>query len=216
MTPNHADTTRRDEPASSAGALSDLIGAGVRLLFVGVNPGLAAVAKQVPFAGRGNRFYRALHLAGITDHVIETAAGLDPADREHLLACGIGITSLVARATASAEEVETTELLAGATALRETVARVQPRVVAILGITSYRVAFQQHSAGLGRQPNDLAGAQLWVVPNPSGRNARASVTSLAAAYREVAVAAGLFGSCNPGMSRPWLSCGSGPSVGAFG
>ena len=176
----------------SAGAsLPDLLGPDVRLLFVGINPGLTAVATQIPFAGRGNRFYGALHLAGIIDHAIEAAAGIDHADIERLLARGIGITSLVARPTASADKLEIAELVCGATSLGRLVAQTRPRVVAILGITAYRLAFQERSARVGRQPRDLAGAQLWVVPNPSGRNVRASLTSLATAYREVAVAAGL-------------------------
>ena len=181
----------RDAAPFSDGPLPDLLGPNVRLLFVGVNPGLTAVATRAPFAGRGNRFYRALHLAGIIDHAIEPSGGLDRADREHLLAIGIGITSLVARPTASAVELRTAELVAGAASLSRLVARVKPRVVAILGITAYRVAFGRRDARVGLQPSDLGGAQLWVVPNPSGRNAHSSVTSLATAYREAAVAAGL-------------------------
>lgn len=176
----------------SAGAsLPDLLGPDVRLLFVGINPGQTAVTTRIPFAGRGNRFYRALHLAGIIDHAIETSAGIDHADVERLLARGIGITSLVARATASADKLEIAELVSGATSLGRLVAQTRPRVVVILGITAYRLAFQDRSARVGRQPRDLAGAQLWVAPNPSGRNVRASLTSLATAYREVAAAAGL-------------------------
>jgi TDG/mug DNA glycosylase family protein len=185
-------------PSSFEGTVPDVLGPNVRLLFVGVNPGRTAVATQAPFAGRGNRFYVALHLAGITDHVIETSGGLDRADRDHLLTIGIGITSLVARATASAVELGAAELVAGAESLSRRVAQLKPRVVAILGITAYRVAFGQRGARVGRQPRDVGGAQLWVVPNPSGRNARASMGSLAVAYREVAVAAGLAVSCASG------------------
>jgi hypothetical protein len=112
-------------------------------------------------------------------------------DRAYLLDRGIGITSLVARATASADELGPAELIEGARALAERVRRFRPRVVAILGVTAYRTAFASPRASLGRQPADLADSQLWVVPNPSGRNAHASLDALAAAYREVALAAGV-------------------------
>ena len=171
--------------------LPDLIDGGVRLLFVGINPGLRSVAVQGHFAPRGNRFYPALLRAGITDHLIDASAGLVAADRAHLLDRGIGVTSLVARATASADELGPGELAEGARALAGRVRRFGPRVVAILGITAYRTAFGFPRAVLGRQPADLAGSQLWVVPNPSGRNAHASLDVLAAAYREVALAAGV-------------------------
>jgi TDG/mug DNA glycosylase family protein len=164
----------RAELKSFTGAtLPDLIDGGVRLLFVGINPGLRSVAVQGHFAPRGNRFYPALLRAGITDHLIDASDGLSASDRAYLLGRGIGITSLVARATA------------------EQVARFRPRLVAILGVTAYRTAFGARRAVLGRQPGDLAGAQVWVAPNPSGRNAHASRDALAAAYREVAVAAGI-------------------------
>ena len=187
----------RAELKSFTGAtLPDLIGEGVRLLFAGINPGLRSVAVQGHFAPRGNRFYPALLRAGITGHLIDASAGLTDADRAHLLDRGVGITSLVARATASADELGPAELTEGARALRETVRRFRPRVVAILGVTAYRTAFGMPGATLGRQPQDLEGAQLWVVPNPSGRNAHASLDALAAAYREAALVALAAG--NPG------------------
>jgi TDG/mug DNA glycosylase family protein len=199
---NHAVATgvsfTRAELKSFTGAtLPDLIGepdpagGGVRLLFVGINPGLRSVAVQGHFAPRGNRFYPALLRAGITNHLIDASAGLSTADRAHLLAQGIGITGLVARATGSAGELGRDELMEGARTLTERVGRFLPRVVALLGVTAYRTAFGVPQAVLGRQPADLAGAQLWVVPNPSGRNAHASLDALAAAYREAALAAGV-------------------------
>jgi len=182
----------RAELRSFTGAtLPDLISDGVRLLFAGINPGLRSVAVQGHFAPRGNRFYPALLRAGITDHLVDASAGLADADRAYLLGRGIGITSLVARATASADELGPAELTAGTKRLTSTVQKFRPRVVAILGITAYRTAFARPRATTGRQPEDLAGAQLWVVPNPSGRNAHAPLDTLAAAYREVALAAGL-------------------------
>lgn len=182
----------RAELKSFTGAtLPDLISGDVRLLFTGINPGLRSVAVQGHFAPRGNRFYPALLRAGITDHLIDASAGLGPADRACLLDRGIGITSLVARATASADELGPAELIEGTKRLTTTVSRFRPRVVAMLGVTAYRTAFGRPGATLGRQPDDLEGAQLWVVPNPSGRNAHASLDALAAAYREAAVAAGI-------------------------
>src|SRR5271155_2029909 len=104
----------RPELKSFAGAtLPDLIADGVRLLFAGINPGLRSVAVQGHFAPRGNRFYPALLRAGITDHLIDASAGLSADDRAYLLDRGIGITSLVARATASADELGPTELVEG-------------------------------------------------------------------------------------------------------
>jgi double-stranded uracil-DNA glycosylase len=182
----------RAELRSFTGAtLPDLISDGVRLLFAGINPGLRSVAVQGHFAPRGNRFYPALLRAGITGHLVDASAGLADADRAYLLGRGIGITSLVARATASADELGPAELTEGTKRLTSTVQKFRPRVVAILGITAYRTAFARPRATTGRQPEDLAGAQLWVVPNPSGRNAHAPLDTLAAAYREVALAAGI-------------------------
>ena len=183
--------TRAELKAFTGATLPDLIADGVRLLFVGINPGLRSVAVQGHFAPRGNRFYPALLRAGITGYLIDASAGLAPADRDYLLRRGVGITSLVKRATASADELGPAELAEGARALGTTIFRFRPRAVAILGVTAYRTAFGAPRAALGRQPEDLHGSQLWVVPNPSGRNAHASLDTLAAAYREVALAAGL-------------------------
>ena len=183
--------TRAELKAFTGATLPDLIADGVRLLFTGINPGLRSVAVQGHFAPRGNRFYPALLRAGITDHLIDASAGMSAADRAYLLDLGVGITSLVARATASADELGPAELIEGARALAERVRRFRPHAVAILGVTAYRTAFASPRASLGRQPADLGGSQLWVVPNPSGRNAHASLDALAAAYREVALAAGV-------------------------
>ena len=172
--------------------LPDLLGPSTKLLFVGINPGLLTVAMQAHFGRRGNRFYPALHAAGIVDHVIDASEGFRPEDQQLLLTRGIGITNLVPVATARADELTREELTAGAITLTETVARVKPRVVAMLGITAYRTAFARPKAAVGRQPEQLARAELWVVPNPSGLNAHSSLTDLAAAYREAAVAAGVL------------------------
>ena len=188
--------TRAELKSFTGATLPDLIADGVRLLFVGINPGLRSVAVQGHFAPRGNRFYPALLRAGITDHLIDASAGLTARDRDYLLGRGVGITSLVTRATASAAELGPAELAEGARNLAGKVRRFRPRVVAILGVTAYRTAFAAPRAVLGRQPDepdkpDLNGAQVWVVPNPSGRNAHAPLGTLAGAYREVALAAGV-------------------------
>jgi TDG/mug DNA glycosylase family protein len=183
----------RDELKGFTGkTLPDLISDQVRLLFVGINPGLRTVAVQAHFAPRGNRFWPALFRAGITDHLIDASSGFTPADREYLLGRGIGITSLVDRATAGADELTVDELVKGGQKLDTMVQQYSPRVVAVLGITAYRDAFGDRHAGLGKQVSPYPATELWVVPNPSGRNAHATVSGLAAAYGEIARAAGIL------------------------
>ena len=169
----------------------DLVGPHPRLVFVGINPGLWTAATQTHFAHPGNRFYPALHRAGITDRELDRVDGLDPADRAHLVDRGVAITNLVARATARAAELSPKELRVGGRALVERVERWRPRVVAVAGVTAYRDAFRCPKAVTGLQPERLGGAALWVVPNPSGLNAHETVDSLAAWYREVGEAAGI-------------------------
>ncbi|GGH49832.1 mismatch-specific DNA-glycosylase [Microbacterium album] len=170
----------------------DLIGPGLRLLFVGINPGLWTAATGTHFARPGNRFYPALAAAGIIGHAPRTAEGISGEDREMLLSAGIGISNLVHRATARADELSRAELRAGAARLAADVARWRPPVVAIVGISAYRLGFDRPRARTGLQPESLSGAQLWVVPNPSGLNAHDTVDSLAKAYAEPARAAGLL------------------------
>jgi double-stranded uracil-DNA glycosylase len=162
-----------------------------RLVFVGINPGLWTAATRTHFAHPGNRFYPALHRAGLTERELDRVAGLSEEDRRHLTGRGIAITNVVARATARASELTRQELREGGAALEERLERWRPAVVAIAGITAYRTAFGRSKAVLGRQPDPLAGAELWVVPNPSGLNAHETIDSLAEHYRQVAVAAGL-------------------------
>lgn len=172
-------------------SLPDLLGDHTRLLFVGINPGLRAVAVQAHFGGGSNRFYPALYRAGIVDRRIDASAGFLPEDLAHLRERGLGITSLVAGASARADELTAEQLVAGAEALSERVERIAPAVVAVLGITAYRTAFARPQATVGRQPGPLGGAPVWVVPNPSGLNRHASLDDLANAYGEVAIAAGI-------------------------
>lgn len=171
----------------------DLIGPGLQLLFVGINPGLWTAATETHFAHPGNRFYPALFQAGIITAEVDRSTGFTDADRHHLIGRGIGITNVVRRATAKASELSTAELRAGGEALRAFVREHQPKVVAIAGVTAYRAAFDDRKAVPGRQPEPLEGAELWVVPNPSGLNAHETIDTLAEAYAEPARAAGIIG-----------------------
>lgn len=184
--------TRAELEAFRNATVPDLIGPGLKLLFVGINPGLWTAATATHFAHPGNRFYPALRLARVIERDIDRGAGMGDDDRRHLVERGIGITNVVARATARASELSADELRAGGERLREFVRRHQPRVVALAGITAYRAAFGVPKATLGRQPEPFEGAELWIVPNPSGLNAHETIQSLAAAYRAPAVAAGVI------------------------
>lgn len=174
-------------------AIDDILpvpGAGLRLLIVGINPGLWTAAVNAPFAHPGNRFWPSLARAGLTDHVVDAAAGLSDADAQQLLRRGIGLTNLVGRATARADQLSAAELRAGGAALVRRLGGLRPRVVAIAGITAFRVAFSLPHARLGVQdPATVAGwpheVTLWVVPQPSGLNAHETIDSLAARWREV-------------------------------
>ena len=178
--------------------VDDLVGPGLKLLFVGINPGLWTAAVQTHFAHPTNRFYPALAAAGITGYEVDRAAGMTDADRAHLVARGIGITNLVGHATARASELSPEELREGGERLLRFVAEHRPRVVAIAGISAYRDAFGERAAVLGRQPETLesairsSDAALWVVPNPSGLNAHETVATLAAAYAAPAAEAGVI------------------------
>lgn len=192
----------RDELASHYGeTVPDLLpgpGQVLRLLFVGINPGLWTAATQTHFAHPVNRFYPALYAAGIVSARIDPAAGMTEAERDLLRERGIGITNLVHRATARASELSSEELRAGAIELAGLVEARRPAVVAMAGITAYRTAFGLPKAVTGRQESrlgggaDWPGAELWVVPNPSGLNAHETVATLASAYGQVARAAGIL------------------------
>ena len=183
--------TRAELEAFRDKTVPDLVGPGLKLLFVGINPGLWTAATSTHFAHPGNRFYPALRLAGVIERDIDRGVGMSDADRAHLIGRGIGITNVVNRATARASELSVAELRAGGERLRTFVRDHTPRVVALAGITAYRAAFGDAKARLGRQPGAFEDAELWIVPNPSGLNAHETIASLAAAYREPAVAAGV-------------------------
>ena len=189
-----ASFTRAELESFRDAEVSDLLPpeGGLKLLFVGINPGLWTAATQTHFAHPANRFYPALLRAGIVTEPISPSAGMTDADREHLTSRGVGITNVVHRATARADELSDAELRAGGQQLEALVEGVRPKVVALAGITAYRVAFGRRKAVLGRQEETLGGAELWVVPNPSGLNAHETVASLATAYAAAARAAGVI------------------------
>jgi TDG/mug DNA glycosylase family protein len=164
----------KEELLKSTGkTVADVIAEGLDVLFVGINPGLYSAATGHHFARPGNRFWPALFRAGLTPRLLK------PEEERELLALGYGITNVVARASAGADEVTHAELAAGGVLLLEKIARFRPRKVAILGIGAYRAAFARPQAILGRQPEPIAGAEAWVLPNPSGLNAHYSLDALA-------------------------------------
>ncbi len=184
--------TRAELESFRDSTVPDLIDDDVRLLFVGINPGLWTAATGTHFAHPGNRFYPAVRLAGIIERDIDRGAGMTAADRAHLLARGVGITNVVRRATAKASELTAEELRAGGVELRRLVDEIGPPVVAVAGITAYRTAFGARTATMGEQPERWGDTRLWVVPNPSGLNAHETVATLAAAYAAPARAAGII------------------------
>jgi TDG/mug DNA glycosylase family protein len=190
--------TRAELESFRGKTVDDLLGDRVDLLFVGINPGLWTAAVNAHFARAGNRFWPALYAAGITSRPVDASRGMSAEDRAMVVEAGIGITNLVPVATARADELTAAELRDGAASLVALVERVRPKVVAVLGLTAYRQAFGAPATSVGRQPGELAGAELWVLPNPSGLNAHETVTTLAAAYRAAAVAAGVVAAVKDG------------------
>ena len=183
--------TRVELEAFRDAEVPDLVGPGLRLVFVGINPGLMTAATGIHFANPGNRFRPALVGAGLLPPLDGAPPGMTAADLAALVARGVGITNLVPRATARADELTRAELVEGGVRLQGFVREHRPRVVAVLGVTAYRLAFAEPRAVVGRQAGVLAGAELWVVPNPSGLNAHETIASLALAYAEPARAAGI-------------------------
>jgi double-stranded uracil-DNA glycosylase len=180
---------RRPTPAELAAAaeltIPDVTGPGLRVLFSGINPGLYSAATGHHFARPGNRFWPALHKSGFTDRLLRP-------DEQYLLpSLGLGITNIVARASARADELTAAELRAGGQHLAELARRSQPRWLAVLGVTAYRTAFGQPHAVVGPQPERLGDTSVWVLPNPSGLNAHWTPPQLAEAFTELRLAAGL-------------------------
>jgi TDG/mug DNA glycosylase family protein len=177
--------TRAQLAAARTRTVRDLIAPELRVLFVGINPGLYSAAVGHHFGRPGNRFWPALHRAGFTTRL------LSPFDERELLATGVGITNIVARTTASAAELTPDELRRGARRLARKVGRHRPAIVAFLGLGAYRIAVDDPRARLGPQPERFAGARAWLLPNPSGLNAHHQLPDLARRFAALRRAAGL-------------------------
>ena len=171
--------TKADLQAAYNTRVPDLIARDLRVLFCGINPSLYSAAVGHHFARPGNRFWPTLHAAGFTDR------RLAPAEEQELLALGCGITNVVDRATAAADELSPDEIVAGGKALTAKVRCYRPRILAVLGVGAYRVAFARPKAALGLQPELIGTTRVWVLPNPSGLNAHYQAADLARVFREV-------------------------------
>ncbi len=159
-------------------ALGPIVGPGLRVLFVGVNPSLRSAEVGHHFARPGNRFWPTLHAAGFTPR------RLRPEEDHELPAYGIGVTNIAFRPTRAAAELTREELREGAGALEATVREHRPRLVAVVGLTAYRTAFDRPAAAMGRQPDAIGGRPVWVLPNPSGLNAHYKPADFARLYAE--------------------------------
>jgi len=161
----------------------DVIRPGLRILFSGINPGLYTAAVGHHFARPGNRFWPALFAAGFTDRL------LSPFEEDELLTSGYGITNVVMRTTATANQLTPEEVREGGKQLRSKVKRYRPRILAILGLGAYRTAWEKPGAVIGRQEEKIAETLIWVLPNPSGLNAHYQAKDLARLFKELKVAA---------------------------
>ena len=159
--------------------LEPVLGPGLKVLFVGINPSLRSAEVGHHFARPGNRFYPALHAAGFTPRQLR------PDEDGTLPRYGVGSTNIASRPTRAADELSRAELRAGAQQLEALVTRIQPRLVAVLGLGAYRTAFNQPKAVAGRQEDVMGNTVLWVLPNPSGLNANYQAAALARLFREL-------------------------------
>jgi len=175
--------TRQQLIAAQGKTVPDVIGPDLRVLFCGINPGLYTAAVGHHFARPGNRFWPALHLSGFTDRL------LSPFAESELLPLGLGVTNVVARATAAASELSKDDFIKGGKRLRAKVRRYHPRVIAVLGVGAYREAFAHPKAVIGEQPEGIGEARVWVLPNPSGLNANYQLPDLVKLFQELRRAA---------------------------
>jgi double-stranded uracil-DNA glycosylase len=159
--------------------IPDVVAPGLRVLFSGINPGLYSAATGYHFARPGNRFWPALYRSGFTPRQLR------PDEQEQLPGLGLGITNIVDRATARADELTAQELRDGGAALLAKAARVRPQWLAIVGVTAYRTAFGQRGADVGPQELTAGDTRLWVLPNPSGLNALWPIPKLTEAFRDL-------------------------------
>ncbi|MFF4360842.1 G/U mismatch-specific DNA glycosylase [Streptomyces sp. NPDC001604] len=162
----------------------DVVADGLSVLFCGINPGLMTAATGHHFARPGNRFWPVLHRSGFTPRLLK------PSEQSELLSYGLGITNVVARATARADEIGPEEYREGGRLLALKVARLQPRWLAVVGVTAYRVAFDDRRAQVGPQGRTFGETRVWVLPNPSGLNAHWTVETMAEEFARLRAAAG--------------------------
>ena len=178
-----ADGAARPSPDQLARAegnsVPDVIAPDLEVLFCGINPGLWSAAVGHHFARPGNRFWKAIHAAGFTEEL------LLPFEEDKLLACGVGVTNLVGRATASAGQVSRDELRRGAGGLARKARRWRPKAVAVLGLDAFRAAFDRPKAAVGEQQERLGDSLLWLLANPSGAQARYQLHDLVAELRRL-------------------------------
>jgi double-stranded uracil-DNA glycosylase len=158
--------------------LGPIVGPGLRVLFVGINPSLRSAEVGHHFARPGNRFWPALHAAGFTPRLLR------PDEDGELPQYGVGVTNIAFRPTREAAQISTQELREGARELERTVREYQPRLVAVVGLTAYRTAFGRPKATMGLQPEEIGGRPVWVLPNPSGLNAHYKPADFARLYAE--------------------------------
>ncbi|MGH9933046.1 MAG: G/U mismatch-specific DNA glycosylase [Pyrinomonadaceae bacterium] len=164
--------------------MPDVIAPGLRVLFCGINPGLYTAAVGHHFARPGNRFWPALFAAGFTDRLVSPFAERD------LLQSGYGITNVVMRATATADQLAREEFRAGGRRLVVKVRRYKPAFLAVLGLGAYRAAWEKPKAVIGRQQETIGETVVWVLPNPSGLNAHYQAKDLALVFGELRAAVG--------------------------
>lgn len=176
--------TRADLLAAAGKTVPDVTAPGLKVLFCGINPGLYTAAIGHHFGRPGNRFWPTLHAAGFTPRLF------DPSEERLLLTLGYGITNVVSRATAAADELTDDEVRAGGAVLVEKVSALAPAFLAVLGVTAYHVAFGKPKAAVGEQPDRIDGTRVWVLPNPSGLNAHYQAAALARVFGELRAASG--------------------------
>ncbi len=175
--------TREQILAAEGKSVRDVIAPGLQVLFCGINPGLYTAAVGHHFARPGNRFWKALYEAGFTERL------LSPFEERELLQLGYGVTNVARRATAVADSLTSEEVVEGGRQLAKKVRRYRPRILAVLGMGAYRLAFAQPHATVGRQQLMIGNSVLWVLPNPSGLNANYQQPELTRLFRELKVAA---------------------------
>jgi TDG/mug DNA glycosylase family protein len=159
--------------------LPDILARGLNVVFCGINPGMRSAALGHHFAGRGNRFWRVLHLSGFTPQQ------LLPENARSLLSYGCGLTSAVERPTVSANDLKRSDFVQARPALERKMRRYAPNTIAFLGKAACSVILDQRELSWGQQEVRFAGAAVWVLPNPSGLNCAFTLADLTDAYREL-------------------------------